>query len=208
MPTSFEDAKESEAIIFNKQLEPIDLEPIHYGTEDERCLIATSHGFYNMWIAVPVPFKKGDIVTVKHTFEDRKHKPIILEKVPWWRRNASNDNIKENTEYWLNYGVDWTDMTLCAWFQDNNGELLWDHQYCYLDLEYYRDEFDGTENFLVAVSNCMQGKISIEKLLKSHSITLMENYAEKMRKYFYHNEEALNACGIEYKDIFNKKQKQ
>ena len=28
-----------------------------------------------------------------------------------------------------------------------------------------------------------------------------------MRKYFYHNKEALNACGIEYKDIFNKNNK-
>lgn len=48
-------------------------------------------------------------------------------------------------------------------------------------------------------------KISIEELLRSHSIILMECYAKKMRKYFYHNKELLNDCGIEYKNIFDKK---
>lgn len=204
-PISFCDATESESIVFNNKLEPIELEPRYDGTE-ETSLLCVGHGFYSMWVAIPVPFKKGDIVTVKHTREhvNGKCKPFILEVVPWWIRHNADNDINKNREYWLNFGVDWTDMNLGAWFQDRNGELYWDHQYCYLDLEYYRDDFKGAENFLVAVSNCMQEKISIIELLKSHSIVLMENYAEEMRKYFYHNIDALSNCGIEYKDVFNK----
>ena len=201
-PVSFEKSKQCEGLIFNKQLKPLDIEHIDCEKDDERKLIDISYGFYQMWIAIPTPFNKGDIVTVKHL--NGKYKPFILEKVPWWRRNGNNDNIKENTEYWLNLGVDWSDMDLCAWFQDDSGEIFWNHKYCYLDLEYYRGEFKGTENFLIAVSNCMQGKISVEELLRSHSIILMENYAKEMRKYFYDNEKALNVCGVKYMDIFNK----
>lgn len=199
-PTAFCDAIGSEAIIYNKNLEPLELQPRNYNAEDEMNLLDVPYGFYNMWVAIPVPFKKGDIVTVKHTKNsiNGKCKPFVLELVPWRRRNGSNDDINENREYWLNFGVDWTDMDLCAWFQDDNGELSWDHKFCYLDLEYYRDAFEGTENFLVAVSNCMQGKITTEDLLRSHSIILMENYANEMRKYFYDNKELLNACGLEY----------
>ena len=186
-------------IIFSNKLLPEELN-VDYGFDDERRLLQAPYGFYSMWIAVPIPFQKGDIVTSSNGYNriSGKHEPFVLELIPWWRRNMSNNDIKENALYWNNFGVDSSDMVSCAWFQDFNGELFLGHKYCYLDLEYYNDRFEGTESLLIAVSNCIKGKITIEELLRSHSIILMSNYAEEMRKYFNQNDKLLRACGIEY----------
>lgn len=152
-----------------------------------------------MWVAIPTPFKKGDIVADVDTYDSysEKHKPFILERIPYWRKNADNgDDCEIEINRLQNY-ADWTDMQEGIYLQDDNGEIYWNHAFHYLDLEYYREELQGTEKFLLAVSNAMQGKISVEELLRSHSITLMENYATEMRKYFGDNHKLMKLCGLE-----------
>ena len=189
--TSFDEAISSESIIFNKHLQILDIEASNRETEKDNHFLLPPHGFYGMWVAIPSPFKRGDIVTDINSYDKnaKKHTPLLLERIPYWKCNAENgDDCTEHIEQLLNIGVDWTDMQAGFWFQDNNGEIYWDHGYDYLDLEYYRDELVGVETFLFAVSSYMQGKIRIEELLQAHSVILMENYAKEMKQYFGENQ--------------------
>lgn len=196
---SFRDAQEQESIIFDKKLCPFDIESA-YESEGEKRFLSPSNGFYEMWIAIPTPFRKGDIVMDVDVYIDytKRHRPFILERIPYWRRNSDNgENCAAEVERLLNLGVDWTDMQECVYLQDGNGEIYWDHAFNYLDMEYYREELCGTEKFLTAVSSAMQGKINVEDLLRSHSIVLMENYTLETHRYFGDNSQLIKLCGLE-----------
>ena len=197
---SFQDVQESDSIIFDKRLCPIDIEPANYETDGDGKFLGPSYGFYEMWVAIPTPFKKGDIMTDVDVYDSRtkNHTPFILERIPYWRKNADNGNdCNEQIERLMNIGVDWTDMQEGVYLQDYNGEIYWDHAFHYLDLEYYREEPQGAEKFLFAVSSAMQGKITVEELMRSHSIILMEKYATEMRKYFGDNQKLMQMCALE-----------
>lgn len=188
--TSFREAQDEEAIIFDKQLRPIDIAAACVSQGEERFL-SPSYGFYEMWVAIPTPFQKGDIVADVDT-----GKPFILDRLPYWKKDDCNgEGCHEEIERLLALGADWTDMSVGAFLQDYDGEIYWDHGFDYLNLELYRGELHGTEQLLCAVSSAMQGKITAEELLRVHSIVLMENYASEMRKYFGCNQELLRLCG-------------
>ena len=196
---SFRDAQEQESIIFDKKLCPFDIEPA-YESEGEKRFLSPANGFYEMWVAIPTPFHKGDIVMDVDVYIDytKRHRPFILDRIPYWQKNADNgENCATEVDRLLKLGVDWTDMQECVYLQDSNGEIYWDHAFNYLDMEYYREELCGTENFLTAVSSAMQGKISVEDLLRSHSIVLMENYTFETRRYFGDNNKLIQLCGLE-----------
>lgn len=196
---SFRDAQEPEIIVFDKQLRPIDIQPACV-SEGEKRYLSPCNGFYEMWVAIPTPFQKGDIVMDINTYKDNseKHLPFILDRIPYWRRDAFNgDDCEKEIARLLDLGVDITDMQEGVYFQDRDGEIFWDHEFHYLNLEYYREELEETEKFLLAVSNAIKGKIDVEALLCSHSSILMENYAKEQRKYFGMNTELMRLCGIE-----------
>lgn len=196
---SFQEAKETDSVIFDKQLCPIEIEVSNYETDGDGKFLGPSYGFYEMWVAIPTPFKKGDIVADVDVYDSRtkKHTPFILERIPYWRENADNgDDCEEQIEHLMNIVVDWTDMQEGVYLQGDDGEIYWDHAFHYLNLEYYREELLGTEKFLLAVSSAMQGKITTEELLRSHNIILMEQYATEMRKYFGENQKRMRLCGI------------
>lgn len=195
---SYREAQQEESIILDKQLRIVALDPA-VASEGEGRYLGLSYGFFEMWIAIPTPFRKGDIVIDVDTHEEysEKHLPFILESIPYWRKNADNgEDCEERIEHLLELGFDWTDMQEGVYFQDSNGEIYWDHAFHYLDLEYYRGELEGTKRFLLAVSNAIQGKISHEDLLRSHSLILMGQYTLEARKYFGDNQDLLQLCGM------------
>lgn len=195
---SFCDAQEQESIVFDKQLRLVDIEPSCVSGGEKRYL-SPSYGFYEMWVAIPTPFRKGDIVMDVDIYDDhcKKHLPFVLDRIPYWRRNAeSGENCEKEVERLLKLGADWTDMQEGVYFQDQNGEIYWDHAFHYLDLEYYRDELEGKERLLLAVSSAMQGKISIEELINSYGVILMGNYVAETSKYFGNNRELMKLCGL------------
>ncbi len=194
------EAEELESVIFDKQLRVLDIEA-DTSCEGEKRFLAPCNGFYDMWVAIPTPFRRGDIVTDINVYTDgypKKHMPFVLDRLPYWRKNAENgDDCTSEVERLLALGVDITDMQEGVYFQDDLGEAFWDHAFSYLDLEYYRDELVGKERFLKAMSSAIQGKISVEDLLRSHSIILMENHAGEMRKYVGCNGDYLKLCGLD-----------
>lgn len=196
--TSFRDAKESESIVFDKQLQPLDMD-LAQESDGEKRFLCPAYGFYEMWVAIPTPFHKGDIVADVEVYKNysTKHLPFILDRIPYWRKNADNgDDCDEQMKRLLKLGADWTDMQECVYFQHDSGEIYWDHAFHYLDLEYYRDDLEGNEKFLVAVSNAMKGNISLEELLRSRSIILAGEHAAEQRKYFGDNLALMRLCGF------------
>ena len=177
------EAQMPEHIIFDKHLEILDIEP-DFDADGKR-LFAPIHGFYDMWVVIPTPFCKGDIVADVNTYVDgtQRHLPFILDRIPYWKKGAVNgiDSWNE-ANCLLHTDLGWTDMQEGVLFQDGKGEIYWDHAFHYLNLEYYRDELKGMEKLLRAVSDAIQGKITMADLLKSHSVTLMEQHIKNVNR--------------------------
>ena len=177
---AFDDTQEQESVIFNKKLQILDVDPA-VEQDDKRIFLSPCYGFDDMWVAIPTPFQKGDVVMDVNVYKERtiKHLPFVLDRIPYWKRNAVNgDSCEAEIKRMLENGADWIDMQELAYFQDSNGEIYRDHAFNYLDLEYYRDELLGSEKLLAVVSDAIKGRADIAELLKNHSI-----YAGKLQEY-------------------------
>ena len=177
---AFDDAQEQESVVFDKKLQILDIDPA-VEQEDERILLSPCYGFDDMWVAIPTPFQRGDVVMDVNVYKERtiKHLPFVLDRIPYWKRTVVNgDNCEAEIERMLENGADWVDMQELAYFQDSNGEIYRDHAFNYLDLEYYCDELLGSEKLLAAVSDVIKGRADIAELLKNHS-----KYAGKLQEY-------------------------
>ncbi|MBQ8837518.1 MAG: hypothetical protein IJ002_08470 [Clostridia bacterium] len=167
----------SAEIYFTKTLEPYDID-FDVNDDDERKILNCPYGFYNMWVKIPTPFKQGDIVTVA---TDTKKKPFVLRSIPYWTECECGVDYTNYVNRLVTNGGDWTDMQTTIWQQDDYGEIVCDHGHEYLNLEYYHEELEGKEKFLLALNNYLQGRIYMDDLLRSHSVVLLEDRAAYMR---------------------------
>ena len=133
--------------------------------------------FYDdMWFEFPVPFKKGDIVTL--AAEHAKSRPIVLEStlVP------PGENAEEYRKWRKENGGDTSDM--CFWgyaidvddYAGYNG-IYKDNFWNYMDIEYYRGELIGRQRVLKPISAWLKGELGDDPelmLIAYHRIMLEE----------------------------------
>ena len=124
-PISSFEAQEQESVIFDKQLRPMDIWTT-WDAEGEQQLLCPSWGFYDMWVAIPTPFEKGDIVTDVEAYDGytQARVPLVLDDMP--RRQKSSDG--------------WVDMLAGCHRLTGSGEGREEYDSEYLNLEYYREE--------------------------------------------------------------------
>ncbi len=132
--------------------------------------------FDDMWFEFPVPFKKGDIVTLDA--EHAKSRPIVLESAlvpPGEKADEYRKWRKEN-------GGDTSDM--CFWgyaidvvdYSGYNG-IYTDNFWNYMDIEYYRGELKGRQRVLKSISVWLKGELGDDPelmLIAYHRIMLEE----------------------------------
>lgn len=120
--------------------------------------------FESIWVKIPVPFKKGDLLygTNPHTLSDRN-----IGKEPMVFASCCYDGLDENEPRNQRRLAGWdaSDMTAYGYWLDKNGRIFAEVMHNYHDLEYYRGELKGDMRMLKALSAHLKGEINAHILL-------------------------------------------
>jgi hypothetical protein len=147
------------------------------------------NSFRGMWIEVPTPFKKGDIVTTK-VINDRGYRNIfVLDSLCYERPEKSKTPLGE-WEAFIDNGArrwDWSDMGGNCFATNNDGTIYHDHFGDYLSVEYYTGKLEEKDQILTAVSNSLKGDINEDLLLNAYDFVLLRKNVQSKRS-IYRNE--------------------
>lgn len=159
--------------------------------------------FEGLWIDVPTPFRKGDIVCSKKTpfgyniYSDSK--PFVLLSLANWSAKEAEERgeqLSEKTKAWKDkhlkylkeYG-DITDMTANGYFLSSDyndrftGGFYNEVMHDYVDLEYYRGDFNGGERVLLPIKYFLNGDIDEETLVKACEIIKKQEEVKQETRY-------------------------
>lgn len=161
-----------------------------------------------MWIDIPTPFKRGDIVTniLEQRWDKYEEQVIVLDHLDNWGskqlsengfcdgKNAGEFDFKawDRVRQYHREGGDTSDMCYTGYVCGDSLTLYWDTAWNYLDLEYYRGKFDGKKDVVTTMSNHLKGKIDGELLAKAyHIFALRDKLKEEERCLNEFTQEAL-----------------
>lgn len=159
--------------------------------------------FEGLWIDVPTPFRKGDIVCSRKTpfgyniYSDSK--PFVLLSLANWSADQAEkrgEKLSEKDKAWKDkhlkylkeYG-DITDMTASGYFLSSDyndrftGGFYNEVMHDYVDLEYYRGEFNGGERVLLPIKYFLNGDIDEETLVKACEIIKKQEEVKQETRY-------------------------
>ena len=156
--------------------EPMDVYIAPYQGEED--LLVPPFGFCGMFVDIPTPFKRGDIVTGAGPWGTRSD-PMVVNKLP------------ERS------GEDYVDMCANLWDMDLHRRLICVDDSCTLSLEYYHGELKAHSRFLFALHNHIQGSLPLEELLRSYSIVLLESFKEERVGFFGWEEGMEELAGLD-----------
>ena len=146
--------------------------------------------FEGLWVDVPTPFRKGDIVCSRKTpfwyYLFSGSQPFVLLSLANWSAKDAEERgekLSEKDKAWRDkhlkylkeYG-DITDMTACGYFLSSDyndcftGEFYHEVMHDYVDLEYYRGELNGGERVLLPIKHFLGGDIDEETFAKACEI--------------------------------------
>ena len=149
--------------------------------------------FESFWLEFPTPFKKGDILYIKGTFEHNT--PFVMTDIIVHSYNTETKRIKKRRR-------DYSDMTIWGYEMLNSKGYSLDDNYktsqfmgidCnvwwnYMNAEYYRKELTGINRCLIPVSAWLKGELDDLAILltayhrilfgEMYRVTLPTNYAE------------------------------
>ena len=181
--------------------------------------------FEGLWIDVPTPFRKGDIVCSRKTpfgyniYSDSK--PFVLLSLANWSAKDAEERgekLSEKDKAWKDkhlkylkeYG-DITDMTACRYFLSSDyndrftGGFYSEVMHDYVDLEYYRGEFNGGERVLLPIKYFLNGDIDEETLVKACEIIKKQEEVKQEIRYLNLLDEWKEKIGIIKKQKRSKK---
>ena len=174
--------------------------------------------FDGLWLDIPLPFKRGDILQAKRSFYDyatEDHGPFVLEACHNW----SSIDYKENgvllsAERARN--IDWR-----IYRHRKNGDVtdtfpfgyalsdgyargvnkIYGHvqEVDFLSLEYYKGELTGANRLLSLFSKRMKNKIDDELFAHGHFIITQEEYLKDYKTYLDFRADIWENLGIETK---------
>ena len=146
--------------------------------------------FDEMWVDVPTPFKKGDILYGPYPFVmGYGHcEPFVLLDV-------CNNKSKERTNK-LKQSGDTSDMTAYGYWQMENGQIYCECMHDYLSLEYYDGDFKGKKRILKALSSFLKGEITEYMLMNLYRRALCEKELKDLKRNMNFLEETLNLAGF------------
>ena len=181
--------------------------------------------FEGLWIDVPTPFRKGDIVCSRKTpfgyniYSDSQ--PFVLLSLANWSAKDAEERgekLSEKDKAWKDkhlkylkeYG-DITDMTACGYFLSSDyndrfiGEFYHEVMHDYVNLEYYRGEFNGGERVLLPIKHFLGGDIDEETFAKACEIIKKQEEIKEEIRYLNMTDEWKEKIGIIKKQKRSKK---
>lgn len=166
-----------EELTFTPKMEPLRIDEAD--VDGKYQILGSCYGFYDMWVEIPTPFQKGDIVCMHSTYGE-KTEPMAVSWIPYWTENELGHDYTNVVNRLRKWG-DWSDMQASYWWFDEKGDLFADHGPEYLLLEFYCSRLEGRNKFLVALKNYLQKKIYIDDLIRSYATFTSEERAEYFR---------------------------
>jgi hypothetical protein len=136
-------------------------------------------------IYIPVPFKKGDILS----YSDNA--PFVLTNDEW----KYGLKHRKDGQQFLAHGLIMDSIFNYA--ANEIGQIHWDFNPAMLDLQFYRDDLSGYHRTLKAISSHMKGKISVNSMINVYDIILGEERLKKLRKGLWQfTAESLELAGL------------
>ena len=187
-----EDGWDEAAITFNAKMEIMRIEGSSLDQEPYR-----TDGFDEMYFFIPTPFERGDLVTVNRVCKSEKPRKYVLADMPQWETNSRGHSMQWYFDMLTENGGDWTDMQTGVYEIDDDGDIFWDHGPNYMYLEYFRDELNGKENILRALSSYLKNKIDLMDFLTAYDVLRLEEKEKALKVYFGDNEKVKQLTGLE-----------
>ena len=145
-----------------------------------------------LFINLPVPFKKGDILINEMMLKYIENPIFVLDDLTIWDKKAiQNSNMRNLGEISM--------AGMCYYLPKNNAELsygtIWDYD-CF---EYYGEILEENIRILKLVSNYLKGKIeNLEVFINTYEYFKMD--FEKP-KFYYYEEDTLKLLGFSDENI-------
>lgn len=174
--------------------------------------------FDGLWLDIPLPFKRGDILQAKRSFYDyatEDHGPFVLESCHnWTSKDYKENGVLLSAERARN--IDWR-----IYRHRKNGDVsdtfpfgyalsdgyargankIYGHvqEVDFLSLEYYKGELTGANRLLSLFSKRMKNKIDDELFAHGHFIITQEEYLKDYKTYLDFRADIWENLGIETK---------
>lgn len=130
--------------------------------------------FDGMWINVPAPFQRGDIVFTNHIYAGFRPDPFVLTGI-------CTDNAR-HVKSRLKSG-DASDMTAYGYrIFDDEGHVWHECDHDYLSLEYYREPLLDSQQILFTISRFIREEISIDELLHCYEFISAKITADRLHE--------------------------
>jgi hypothetical protein len=151
----------------------------------------------DIWLFVPTPFKKGDIIT------DGEKKAVIK-----WVCDKEKEVIKSGK----NGNRDSSDMNYYCYIIDyynlDNKKIYLDAMSGYDGFEYYTEELKGFDRILKAISSLITNEIDLMLFLNAYNYLKAEDTAkEEIYNFGLFTDEGLRMAGLNRKDFDRKNKK-
>lgn len=130
--------------------------------------------FKQMWLCVPTPFEKGDLVTTANN-----SRPHVLEELCFWKntpeqKKAFRSLEKEGRNEDFNCGL--------ITFAQGGKDIQFEYCTNCLALEYYHGKLRQGEKVFTAISNYMKGKMDVTLLLIAYRAIMNEEINRQERE--------------------------
>lgn len=153
----------------------------------------------NIFVYMPTPFKKGDILIAKN----KKMSNIgdngdifVLDNLVTWHENIKECLAKGNH--------DSSDMVGYGYYlYDDKAEFTYDDKWDYDSFEYYEGKLEGNNRILKAISSYLKGEIDMELLIHAYDVFKIESINKGMPDFY--TDEGLKKAGFSDVDIQNEK---
>lgn len=186
-----EEQEKKVTVYYNKYKEPYKI--VEVGILDE-IQQEVNTLFEWMWINVPTPFKKGDIVYVPNGYRigcPPTIYPFVLNFLCTWVDEEEMEKRKQSGDI--------TDMTAYGYFlYKSSSQIYSECMHDYLRLERYTKQLAGKEKKLKLLSSFLKSEIDFELLWNANTIFCQEEIIRKNRDILdLYTNETLRICGLE-----------
>ena len=135
----------------------------------------------NFYIDIPVPFKRGDILTYSAGWTR------LRGKSPAFALDLLDRDDPQRLERILSGKMcDGSDLTGWGFYVDDGGTLYGDHFHDHDDLEYYRGKVEGKDRLLHYVSLYLKDEITLPALLTMQCRLMLEHQLNNELRLCWH----------------------
>lgn len=135
------------------------------------------YSFDGMWIDVPTPFQRGDIVFTNRQKYGFPPNPFVLTDLCTDQITESDKKIYARL---LKKG-DESDMTSYGYFLNDDGHLYYECDHDYLSLEYFDGDLTGTRRVLKVLQAYCRKQLDVADCMDAYHYILLDEQQKRLK---------------------------